>query len=238
MSDIAIRESWSIDQVRKELAKDGIRVSLKRNKFNRTGLRDILLLIQDYDLQRGMIRLYEANQELMNRVCAGASWHHTDVGGLATHIREMIGWSLDQIELYPEDWTGVTIDDIIVACFLHDFGKIWFYRELTEEDIEQAKAKGRPYRDGQKFKGEPSKRHNLLPDEFLLTQELAKHNVILTDMQLSGIVFAEGGWSDYVTGIFGKPTYTGDMVMHKNKLAVLTHMADLFSSQVLSSGLR
>lgn len=61
-----------------------------------------------------------------------------------------------------------------------------------------------------------------LPDEVWTLNELAKAKISLTPNELNALLYAEGGWSNFK-----------DFVKNMKPLAVLLHMADMWSAKVL-----
>lgn len=61
-----------------------------------------------------------------------------------------------------------------------------------------------------------------LPDEVWTLNELARAAIALTDNELNALLYAEGGWSNFK-----------DFVKNMKPLAVLLHMADMWSAKVL-----
>lgn len=163
-------------------------------------------------------------------VAAGAKHHHWWVGGLTDHVLEMVAWMIDQVDRYPEAYRDITLDDVIVTAFLHDFDKVWSYERLSPEDATNPK-----YAAGQTFKSISS--HTSILDGLNLTLlHIARRGIVPTDKQWPAIVFAHGGYAD-ANFAFGGPSRTGSTVMHKNNLAVLLNMADMYSAQLLGKSI-
>jgi hypothetical protein len=202
-----------------------------RQRFAKTTIREYLQSLTP-PLNEQYTKFHDAHP-YYNTVCAGAKHHHWWRGGLAQHVREMIGVGLDLFDLYHGDLQGkVTRDDIIIACYLHDFAKIWNYEEITDEDRERAPKK---YLEQQLFKPVNGS-FNIVDAESKTLLELAKFAVPVSESQWSAVLFAEGGYSDANFSINGL-TRTSDTVMHCNPLAVLTHMIDMYSSQLLGGSI-
>jgi 23S rRNA maturation-related 3'-5' exoribonuclease YhaM len=105
---------------------------LTRKRYAETSVREYLNLIEPAELKEQYLEFYDAHP-LYKTVCAGAKHHHWWKGGLETHVCEMLGIGMDLMDLYAGDMV-FTKSDFIISCFLHDFNKIWIYRELTSED--------------------------------------------------------------------------------------------------------
>jgi hypothetical protein len=161
---------------------------------------------------------------------AGAKHHHWWVGGLHQHVLEMVAWSIDQVDRYPEAYRDITLEDIIVTALLHDFDKVWMYERLSPEDETNPK-----YASGQMFKS--TSRHTSMLDGLNLTLlHLARRGIVPTEKQWSAILFAHGGYADANFTLAG-PSRAGSTVMHANNLAVLLNMADMYSSQLLGKSI-
>jgi hypothetical protein len=192
---------------------------------------DLLYMIEPMTLAQKYVDFYNAHPAFQE-VPAGAKHHHWWKGGLEEHVKEMIGLGFDLLSLYPGDLQGkITRTDLIVTCFLHDFAKIWIYREITNEDRAKRPDKFLP---AQEFTYINAK--NILDDESKTLLELAKHGIAPSEKQWSGVLFCEGGWSDANFGFRG-PTSVGDAVMAQNPLVPMMHMLDIYSSQILGKSL-
>lgn len=207
-------------------------VSLKRQRFAKTTIREYLQSLFDPTLSKQYVDFHEAHS-YFNTVCAGAKHHHWWRGGLAQHVCEMIGYSLDLLDLYAGDLQQlITRDDIIIACYLHDFAKIWAYEEITDDDRE---TNPRKYLEQQLFKS-VNGAFNIVDQETKTLLRLSQFGVPVTEKQWSAVLFAEGGYADANFSINGL-SRQADTVMHCNPLAVIMHMADMYSSQILGGSL-
>jgi hypothetical protein len=200
---------------------------VRRARYARTTVRQYLESLTP-PLAEQYCKLHDAHS-YYDQVCAGAKHHHWWLGGMSDHVKEMIGLCLDLYDLYPGDLKNlVTRDDIIVACYLHDFAKVWMYEFIDEEDRERNPKK---YLEQQLFKPVYGA-FNIVDEESKTLLTLSKFGIVPTEKQWSAVLFAEGGYADRNFGINGL-THVADTVMAQNPLAVLIHMADLYSSQVL-----
>lgn len=200
---------------------------LTRKRYADTSIRDYLAQIEPRELAEKYLEFYDAHPNY-KVVCAGAKHHHWWKGGLEDHVREMIGMGLDLMDLYPGDMV-FTKTDLIIACFLHDFNKIWIYRELTDED----RQKNPKYHAKQVFGYQTNGRADLMDGYSMILLELARHNVpVPTDIQWSAILFHEAAFSLGAWGFTG-PTKTIDRVNTVNPLAVMVNMVDMYSSHFL-----
>lgn len=207
-------------------------IRLKRQRYAKTTIREYLASLSSPQLADDYISFHE-NHLYFETVCAGAKHHHWWRGGLAEHCCEMIGYALDLLDLYKGDLQGrVTRDDIIITTYLHDFAKIWTYEEITDEDRDKAPKK---YLEQQLFKP-INGAFDLVDEESKTLLELARANIVPTTEQWSAVLFAEGGYADANFRISGL-TRTSETVMSHNPLAVITHMADMYSSQILGGSI-
>ena len=205
---------------------------LVRARFSKTSMFEYLNTLSDLELREKYVRFHDKHR-YFDQVCAGAKHHHWWVGGLQDHCREMTGVALDMFSLYRGDLEGkVTRDDIIIGVYLHDFAKIWTYEFITDEDRERAPKK---YLEQQLFKP-INGAFNIIDEESKTLLELARFGIIPTDTQWSAVLFAEGGYSDR-NFTYGGRSRTGDTVMSHNPLAVMIHIADMYSSQVLGGSI-
>ena len=204
---------------------------LRRQRYSKNTIRQWLESLSDpYPEQ--YVSFHDDHLEF-DHVCAGAKHHHWWRGGMADHVKEMIGYSLDLYDLYPGDLKNiVTRDDIIIGCYLHDFAKIWMYEEITEEDRERDPKR---YHNQQIFRPLYGA-FDIIDEESKTLLELSRYGIVPSEMQWSSVLFAEGGYSDRNFGINGL-TRVGNTVMARNPLAVIVHMADMYSSQILGRSL-
>jgi hypothetical protein len=168
-------------------------------------------------------------------VCAGAKHHHWWKGGLEQHVVELICFMADQLIASPEAYMGVTLNDCIIVALLHDFDKIWAYVPLSQDDISMREEGSTKYHAEQVFKSS-YKEFTQLDGVSKTLRLLSSRGITPTESQWSALLFAHGGYSNANFG-FGGITYTGDKVMHANPLAVLLHLADMFSANLLSKEL-
>jgi hypothetical protein len=212
------------------LKQQGFRMS--RARFADKSISDYLAEIEPKELADKYVAFHAAHS-YYDTVCAGAKHHHWWRSGMADHVREMIGVSLDIYQLYSGDLQGrITPSDIIIACYLHDFAKVWTYEEITDEDRERAPKK---YLEQQLFKPYNGA-FDIIDEESKTLLELSKFSITPSETQWSAVLFAEGGYADANFRIGGL-TRTADTVMSRNPLAVLTHIADMYSSQVLGGSI-
>lgn len=216
-------ERLSISATREFLK--GHKKRMDRERYNETPVRDYLNRIEPKDLADKYVALYDANP-FLKECPAGAKRHHWWKGGLEAHVSEMIGIGMDLMELYPGDFT-FTKSDVIICCFLHDFAKIWLYREITPTD----RAKNKRLHEKQVFTFRPGV-FNILDMESKILLEIARAGIVPTDRQWSAVLFTEGGYAAANFDYQGRST-TGDEVMGHNPLACFMSVLDMFSAQIL-----
>jgi hypothetical protein len=208
-----------------------IRLRRLRFAFAKRPIREILAEIQPSELAWKYHAMLDAHPEY-KVVPGGAKHHHWWTGGLEDHVREMTGWMLDQKFLYRGDLESVSVTDIIVTTFLHDWDKTLIYERITPE--ERAKNPGK-YHEKQEFRSKWDA-FNKVDGYTKIWMEAAKFGITPTEDQWSAIMFHHGGFSPFHFDYIGR-TYTGDKVFSKNPLAVLLAAADHYSSQVLGKSL-
>jgi hypothetical protein len=204
---------------------------LRRQRYSKNTIRQWLESMSDpYPEQ--YVPFHDDHLDF-DHVCAGAKHHHWWRGGMADHVKEMIGYSLDLLDLYPGDLKDkVTKDEIIQACYLHDFAKVWTYEEITEEDREKDPKR---YLAQQVFRPVYGA-FDIVDEESKTLLELGRWGIVPSEAVWSAVLFAEGGYADRNFTINGI-SKTGDTVMKRNPLAVIIHMADMYSSQILGRSL-
>jgi len=203
-----------------------------RRRYAKTTVHEYLEQLSDEVPRDKYIKFYDEHP-YFTQVCAGAKHHHHWIGGLHQHVCEMMGIMLDIKDLYRGDLEGrLTKDDIIIACFLHDFAKIWQYELISDEDRDKNPYK---YKEVQTFKVVYGA-FDIIDAESKTLLELSKYGITPTERQWSAVLFHEGGFSEAGFG-FGGPNKTLDTVYSHNPLAVLINMADVYSSQILGGSI-
>lgn len=205
---------------------------LERVRFSNDTVLDHLNRIEPPELADKYVAFHK-EYSYYDTVCAGAKHHHWWRQGMADHVCEMIGVGLDLYRMYSGDLQGrITESDIIIACYLHDFAKVWTYEEITDEDRERAPKK---YLEQQLFKPVTGA-FNLIDEESKTLLALARAGIVPSEAQWSAVLFAEGGYADANFTINGL-SRTADTVMSHNPLAVIIHMVDMYSSQILGGSI-
>jgi len=204
------------------------RFRISRARFGKETTREILAQISDVELATKYVEFHDQHT-YFDQVCAGARHHHWWLGGMSDHFREMVGIGFDLFDLYYGDLQGrITKDDIIIACYLHDFAKIWTYEMIDDEDREKNPKK---YLEQQLFKPVHGA-FDVVDEESKTLLELGRCGIVPSETQWSAVLFAEGGYADRNFTIAGL-SRTGERVMAQNALAVIIHMVDMYSAMIL-----
>jgi putative nucleotidyltransferase with HDIG domain len=97
-----------------------------------TKLKSFIDKIQDKDLQNFVAEQFARYENEFKIIPAAKLMHHNYVGGLLVHTVECAEFA----ELNIKNFTyKVNEDEIIAACLLHDFGKIFEYTIDTETGL-------------------------------------------------------------------------------------------------------
>ena len=173
-------------------------------------------LSSEYKYKDQILKMYDDWSDKYEQMPAGAKHHHTYEGGLEKHTVQVIDTALFLWDLNKSTLAStVSVEDIIVASFLHDFSKVMTYRKLhTQEEID--KNNGYPFKWDSKLEG-----HDM---ETWTIQKCMEYGIVLTEAQINAIFFAEGGFSRW-----------GQTPRHPKwtTLAVLIACADLYSACAL-----
>lgn len=95
-------------------------------------LQSFIYLIEKEELRNFVSKLFEDNEEKFKIMPAAKLMHHNFIGGLLVHTVECVEFALLNIEHFA---SKVNKDNIIAACLLHDFGKIFEYTIDTETGL-------------------------------------------------------------------------------------------------------
>lgn len=198
-------------------------------KVLESSIHDIIWGIDDSKVALDLAVVHDS-LPFFDEVCAGAKHHHWWKGGLVQHVKEIIGWMIDEVDRGgPGVYGDITMTDMVVVALLHDLDKVWSYVWISDE--ERAKDPGK-YHEKQVFKSTSDDLAKILDGTTRVFMYCANKGLIPTARQWSAVLFAHGGYSP-ANFSYGGVTKVGDTVMHENKLAVLMHMADMYSSQIL-----
>src|SRR5581483_8583092 len=175
---------------------------------------DILTLlncISDADLRSKYVKLYMENKHLFTEYPASTKYHHSWKCGLDEHTKEVMNLCVQFFMVFNADMQskGITADDAIICGFIHDLDKLGKYapNSVPPESAKQEFV----YNNNRLDASSVGRTVNIL----------SKYGITLTDAQLNALTFTEGGWSvESKARSNSKP----------EPLAVLVHMADLYST--------
>uniref|UniRef100_A0A6H1ZC97 HD domain-containing protein n=1 Tax=viral metagenome TaxID=1070528 RepID=A0A6H1ZC97_9ZZZZ len=142
---------------------------------------------------------------------AGRRKHHSHSGGLLEHINQMIQIAFVIYGQYTSPFSRIlNKGDIVIGCFIHDLHKSYctFIRDEKSNNALFRYANDNKY----------------MSSEMESLKILIDHGIGLTEDQMNSLFMAEGGWSDLACT---------RQPLGMSKLAVLVHIADLYSSHVL-----
>ena len=142
---------------------------------------------------------------------AGRRKHHSYSGGLLEHINQMIQIAFMIYGQYTYPFSRIlNKGDIVVGCFIHDLHKAYCTFIRDEENNNAS------------FRYSKDNKHMTAEMESL--KILMDYDITLTEDQMNCLFMAEGGWSNLAR--IQQP-------LDLSKLAVLVHIADMYSSQIL-----
>lgn len=142
-----------------------------------------------------------------DRAPAAENYHHNFTGGLLLHTTEILEIMLRLAKYLPYNNLNYSQPDFTQAEMVVAAYLHDFAKIVTY--IEDAKDAWR-WNDIE------------LPSEVWTLNELAKEGISLTENELNALLYAEGGWSNFK-----------EFVKNMKPLAVILHMADLWSAKVL-----
>ena len=103
-------------------AKTGLDEAQREETYAKlTGYFD---LIQDEKLKKFLSEYFEEHKDLIKIMPAAKVMHHNYIGGLMVHTIECVEFALKNLDMFI---LKLKKDDMIVACILHDIGKIFEY---------------------------------------------------------------------------------------------------------------
>ena len=172
---------------------------MQKKFFSEKDLRGLLLAICLDSSREASLRLLDylvSSQEFLIKP-AGAKVHHSFNGGLLQHTCEVL-----EHALFLNDFldSPVPKDDLIVACFLHDLGKVYAYYKNKSGSWAAGKT--------------------CISQESIAFHWAAKFGLPLNYNIICGVEFAHGGWS-----IVAK-----EWNIEPLPVSVLLHAADQFST--------
>ena len=166
------------------------------------------------NLKEKVIKMYDGIAEEFAYWPASVKFHHNTRGGLQQHTIEVIENGLKIFHAFEDEFKKklITESDVVFVCFIHDFEKLSKYVDNKKYDSDNWQA------NVYEFQYDYNKTD--CHDSAKVVNICAKSGIALSDKQLNALCYHHGGW----TKDAGK--------MHA--LAVLLHMADLMSANVMA----
>lgn len=180
-------------------------------------MQDIKEYLEKYlndNLKEKVLKLYTDISEGFSHWPASIKYHHNYLGGLEKHTIEVMESALKIFKIFEQEFRKklITESDIVLVCFIHDLEKLTKYSDNKDYDSDNWKANVYEFT----YNNNKIDSH----DSAKVVNICAKYNICLSEKQLNALCYHHGGW----TKDSGK--------MHA--LAVLLHMADLMSANVMS----
>lgn len=176
-------------------------------------VKDYLTKYLNENLKDKVLGLYSEIAEDFQHWPASIKFHHNYQGGLEKHTLEVIECGLKIFKIFEQEFRKklITESDVVFVCFIHDLEKLTKYVDNKKYDSENWQANVYEF----EYNYNKVDSH----DSARVVNVCAKHGISLSDKQLNSVSYHHGGW----TKDGGK--------MHA--LAVLLHMADLMSANVI-----
>ena len=178
-------------------------------------VRELLDELQDEKLKKRCIVMYEDKlREQFEYFPASTRYHHAGQGDLGRHVQEVMNIAVEMYDLHPA-WFKCTRDEAILAGLLHDLCKIDGYTNAPDY----------LFLKGQLF---TYTKRPVVNDVARVVMLCAEYGILLDDLMMNALTFAHGAWSVDLSS-----PYAFSSSRDMKPLAVLLHMADMFSSQLL-----
>lgn len=166
------------------------------------------------NLKEKVLKMYDDITEDFAFYPASIKYHHNYSGGLQQHTLEVMDNAFKIYKLFDKEFKNklITESDIVLVAFIHDLEKLTKYNKNKNHDSDNFQPNIYEF----------EYNYNKLDchDSAKVVNICAKYGISLSDKQLNALSFHHGGW----TKDGGK--------MHA--LAVLLHMADLMSANVMA----
>lgn len=206
---------------------------------------DIIFQLLSPELKDKLVSFHKAHEELMRETPASLKRHHCWPGGYYDHVLEVCNNALTLDGSIPLPKRNYTIDDLVVASYVHDLDKLfcrydWDHDKPTSAQLSYAQSLGiktnsRENKTSLSWKIEAVKSGRGVDEKEVpyfhfrkgtiscvastkVCQLCAQHGIVLSDQALHAVTYHEGGWSQ------GMDQYT---VLQP--LAAIIHAADLLS---------
>ncbi|PIU01487.1 hypothetical protein COT68_02955 [bacterium (Candidatus Torokbacteria) CG09_land_8_20_14_0_10_42_11] len=166
-----------------------------------------MLNLYDYLEKTKLAKFAGEYRASFDRAPAATGHHHNFTGGLILHTAEILEIMLRLAKFLPYNNVGYSKPDFTEEEIVVSAYLHDFAKIVTY--VEDAKDAWR-WNDIE------------LPAEVWTLNELAKAGISLSENELNALLYAEGGWSDFK-----------EFVKNMKPLAVVLHMADMWSAKVL-----
>ena len=186
---------------------------------NDTVVLDILKKVSNKN-KEPLLKMFGDTEKTLRSMPAAIRWHHSEVGGLYRHTKEVMEQALKLYDALRSDLRkrAITENDVILVSFIHDLEKLDKYKKNQGYEPDRKYEKG--YKETE-FNYNYDKTD--MNDTAQVVRICAKYGIELNDNHLNAITFHHGGWSVDAKGSL-KP------------LAVLLHSADLISANLFKDG--
>lgn len=179
-------------------------------------IRELLNLLKNEDTKQKLLRIYNEIREEFDKMPSSVRHHHTYVGGMGIHVWEVMNLACMLYESLQAAM-DCTMDDVIIASFIHDFDKLGRYCVCTDE--------WKKKKFGQLFDYAPV--GIAMNSTAKVVKMCAEYGIILDDVVVNAITFHHGGFAPDIDS-----RYSGLTSGHMTKLAALLHSADMISCQI------
>jgi hypothetical protein len=166
--------------------------------------------------KKPLLSLYYDIEEKMKSMPAAVRWHHSEIGGLYRHTKEVIEIALGFYNNLRQDFERRFIleDDVILVAFIHDLEKLDKYKFNNDYDPSMKYTKG--YKETQ-FTFNYDKTD--MNDTAQVVRICYEYGLKLKDIHLNSLTYHHGGYSVDTKGSL-------------TPLAALIHSADLISANM------
>ncbi|MBD3261702.1 MAG: hypothetical protein GF334_08510 [Candidatus Altiarchaeales archaeon] len=167
--------------------------------------------------------MHNKYEELIYHLPAAVYYHHNWVGGWADHTAQVIQISSELFDSYivgVHHDLKVSLDDVIVAAFVHDFDKLWCYKDAPPKKTEKGKVTTIEPQPGKFVRNDDIVKYE---ETSKAIAEAFRAGIKLTDQQIEAINHHHGGFS---TDLSSPHSRRGGMT----PFSTLMHCADMLSA--------
>lgn len=177
-------------------------------------IQQMLEMMQNEELKTKLLKVYKDTKEKMLEMPASTKYHHAYVGGYHDHVQQVMYYGMRVYKIMDKTAkVTCTLDDVIMATFIHDLDKLERY--VLAGEIKTGENAGKP-----KF----AHAHDWTIDPYAkVCTMLAKWGILLNDDHIHALAYQAGGWSEFVK-------YGSDL----SHLATILHTADMLSAKILT----